>query len=85
MTKDMANRLRGQGGKMHEGYSGRSMYGNETVAVEFESDGEFREALIEVIYEAGVEYGYADEEGYEITDEAKRLRTDSLGLGIIVY
>ena len=69
-------------GEVREDYSGRCMYGETTHAVVFDSKGDYERALVRASYELGVR-GSDDVEG--VLSDLDNLRTDSMGLGIVVY
>lgn len=59
--------------EIYEGYSGRGMYGEETVGVTVDNKSELIESIIN------------DSELFDGLSFAGGLRHDSLGLGIIIY
>lgn len=60
-------------------YSGRGMYGSQCLGVEVNMDHSLGDLLGEIV-------AYVDDDNRdEISDALRKLRTDSLGLGEIVY
>jgi hypothetical protein len=82
MREDTAGLLADEGGELRESYSGRAMYGKTTFAVTFDAKGDFERALVRAGYELGRQ-GSDDVEA--VLSDLDGLRTDSMGLGIIVY
>ena len=82
MMEEVAVLLTEDMGEVRDSYSGRGMYGEETYAVVFDSQSDYQRALLYAAFNLG-ETGADDVEGL-LADLAK-LRTDSMGLGIVVY
>jgi hypothetical protein len=82
MKQETAELLGNEGGEVRADYSGRCMYGETTHAVTFESTGDYERALVRSAYELGVR-GSDDVEG--VLSDLDNLRSDQMGLGIVVY
>ena len=82
MRQETAELLANEGGEVRTAYSGRCMYGETTHAVTFESTGDYERALVRSAYELGVR-GSEDVEG--VLSDLDNLRSDQMGLGIVVY
>ena len=82
MKQETAELLSAEGGAIRDSYSGRCMYGETTYAVTFESKGDDEGALVRSAYELGVG-GSDDVEG--VLSDLDNLRSDQMGLGIVVY
>lgn len=68
--------------KVREEYSGRGMYGNSTAGVVFDGSlGDVLRAVINYAHEFCIE----DEGWPEPKFDCNRIRTDSMGLGTIIY
>lgn len=78
MTQEAAEIICEFGGEVREGYSGRGMYGKTTTGIVFDSEGDFFEAIGEVM-ECDIE----DRE--EVAKAMRNLKTDSMGTGVIYY
>lgn len=76
--------------RLYENYSGRGMYGKNTTGISCENMAQVMEAVGNAFY-GMIEDAMVDGEDYDpteaenLTDVLTNLRTDSLGLGIIVY
>lgn len=82
MREEIAERLGDEGGEVRDDYSGRGMNGKTTHAVTFDSAWDYERALVRAAYELGVR-GSDDVEG--VLSGLDSLRTDNMGLGIVVY
>lgn len=82
MREDTAYLLEDEGGDLRDDYSGRAMYGKTTYAVTFDSRSDFERALVRAAYELGSK-GSDDVEA--VLNDLDNLRSDSMGLGIVVY
>lgn len=76
--------------QLHEDYSGRGMYGKNTTGISCENMAQVMEAVGNAFYgmieDAMVDGGdYDPTEAEDLANALADLRTDSLGLGIIVY
>ncbi len=65
--------------EIREGYSGRGMYGGETTGIVIDNITQLLESLIEAAYVL------VDEDEGPIFDVTGDIRTDSMGLSMIVY
>jgi hypothetical protein len=64
---------------VREEYSGRCMYGETTAAVVFEYPDSATRTFLDAAFEAGVQ------DDYDVVRDLKRLRTDSMGKGVVYY
>jgi hypothetical protein len=64
---------------LRESYSGRGMFGKTTWAIDFDSWNDFTELAVET---AG---NMEQTERRQFLQAIKRMRSDSMGLGIVVY
>ena len=76
--------------KLHENYSGRGMYGENTAGISCDNMRQFMEAIGNTFYEMiedamidGEEYNTSDAE--DLVDVLSNLQTDNLGRRIIIY
>lgn len=89
MRQEVAELLTEDMGESREDYSGRSMYGKSTHAVEYDSRGDYERALVFAAFALGARsedcHPSGDADEGQLLDELLTLRTDSMGMGIIVY
>lgn len=77
----------------HEGYSGRSMYGKKTCAVEFSDHGQLLVCVAQAVLKLSMDQDSDDPDAWtnykrevrELTQELRKLRFDQLGLSLIAY
>ena len=84
MTNEVAKLLTENYGEIREDYSGRYMYGKETIAVIYEDPSQFQECLVNAAFALGMDEDI-NNKAYDILEELYKLRTDNMGLGIVVY
>lgn len=83
MTKEVAELLNNYGGEIYDHYSGRGMYGKETVGIVFDTEFDFYNALAGCISDAAEDIDIGDLAF--ITDALRKLKSDNMGTGIIYY
>lgn len=79
MHKVVAQVLVEYGAEIHENYSGKGMYGEETVGIVVDSDKQFYEILANVL-ESELQH-----EQDLVAEWLRQLRCDNMGTGFIYY
>jgi hypothetical protein len=83
MTTQTAELFTDYNGEIHEGYSGRNMYGEDTTGVVFDSERDFYKTIAEIFQNCMEDNNSADA---DLTIQyLKNVRTDSMGQRIIYY
>lgn len=83
MTTQTAELFTNYKGDIHEGYSGRGMYGKETTGVEFDSEKDFYKTIAEIFQDCMDDDNKTDA---DLTIQfLKNVRIDNMGTGVIYY
>jgi len=86
MRRELAEMITEQCGELYEEYSGRGMFGNRTTGVSLSQyDPSWSELVATTAFALGEMSADEYDTAYELFEDLKRVRTDSLGLGTIVY
>jgi hypothetical protein len=79
MQQEAAEIISYYGGEMREDYSGRGMYGASTHAVVFDSFNDFLSAVGAIMQNCD------EEECNKVGTAMHKVKTDSMGTGIVIY
>jgi hypothetical protein len=84
MTSEVAELLAENNGEIRDNYSGRCMYGAQTFAVVYDDGSQFQEAILDAAFRLGQDAD-DDHDAYDKLMQLREIRTDNMGLGIVVY
>lgn len=79
MEKQAAEIITSYNGEIYEEYSGRGMFGKTTTGVKIENQEDFFNIIADILEDGD------DEEREEVAKAMRKLKWDSLGLGLIFY